>query len=1007
MGPDKSKTIGKQGAVYQVQATLNSNDSVTIAIPLEGYQSGKDSVLIEYFNEKENRWVGQSVDSVVDGNVYFKPQRIGMLSCYKSILFPTSITDPIEVWTDTEPIAITCTFFSDACKKIKDGLIYGNSVIEYGFHQGVMWTIEKLRDLACPDINTFWKIFESSSDTEWDPVQGNIAVETIIQDRLKSIITRISSKRSLESLQKLSDPYGDGCDAEMEKCMWERTRDNLDRLLADAVVTKFYGIPGYTVGHFRYKFKYNDGDAYFYDSFHPSDTLKFDDYFMTRSGLVEDAARFVQGVQDCYGAVNGTGRLIQKYLNYFGIGMSNFQFATSPCNAVVGLATEGLENAAHGLDCANFMKSDMSILQGHEGKLIAVSEAMVRISLLAWLNKSNEFRNYTLLRYKVAYDGIRAWLELAGPLLDYNNIAIKSYASLALFEYIHYGTDENLKMLNGSLNRHYGENGGFSEGTGYSQYVWDDVPYILAALKDAYKSQDDSFEISEDFLKSPDYMFDFSRPVGAVSDGRFKHYGFIPVEVDDGVTYNPDYRVWAKLKNDPKYLAIAEKYPVEYEKGDSPLLAFGYPDVSLYNSNEKKLPDRGTLWSDFKDGVGMITAVNDDDTVSLSMIAESDNLWTRGQAHDQQDNLSITLTSSKKGFLIQDPGYSSFNMRSATDNFHHYENHNVLTTGYNTSRHLGQDDNRMIPFSELWTRTYDFSNDFTGIEATLLMGGFEMFSNFSYNYSVEGGDPAFLKNRIDDSLNGVFGFTATTKINKTSGVDKYDNNRTIMHFGGNFWVIDRPVAPEDDKMTWKWWANSPKEKWDYIGVNLYGSWPYELTPKGKETRVNQNAVRADFEYDNNNEVWYLPNYRYSAFDSKTKTYVMTYSLGNETFDKDVAYCPILSYYQCFVNRAKNMRVVVPPAGTTFRLCDVLPTEECSGNVYSNGITMLAKTLYGEWTTRWVLDGELYAIDNGVGFPIVSATVSRSHYIYEKSDGSVVNGNYSKNYLPALPILLLR
>ena len=69
--------------------------------------------------------------------------------------------------------------------------------------------------------------------------------------------------------------------------------------------------------------------------------------------------------------------------------------------------------------------------------------------------------------------------------------------------------------------------------------------------------------------------------------------------------------------------------------------------------------------------------------------------------------------------------------------------------------------------------------------------------------------------------------------------------------------------------------------------------------------------------------------------------------------------------------------------------------------------MFAKTLYGEWTTRWVLDGELYAIDNGAGFPIVSATVSRSHYIYEKSDGSVVNGNYSKNYLPALPILLLR
>ena len=241
--------------------------------------------------------------------------------------------------------------------------------------------------------------------------------------------------------------------------------------------------------------------------------------------------------------------------------------SSNVCNKVLGLASNVFETIQNGVDCVDFLKSDMSIIEGHEGKLIAISEAMVRIALLAWLDKSNDFRDYSLLRYKVTYDGIRSWLELAGPFLDYNNIVIKAYASLTLFEYLHYGTDENLRMLNGSLNRHYGENGGFSEGTGYSLYIWEDVPYILAALKDVYKSQNEmeKFGVSEKFMKSPDYMFDFSRPVGVVGNDTI-HYGLIPIEVDDGVTYNPDYRVWAKLKDDPKYLAMTDKYGIAYDK---------------------------------------------------------------------------------------------------------------------------------------------------------------------------------------------------------------------------------------------------------------------------------------------------------------------------------------------------------------------------------------------------------------------------------------------------------
>ena len=110
--------------------------------------------------------------------------------------------------------------------------------------------------------------------------------------------------------------------------------------------------------------------------------------------------------------------------------------------------------------------------------------------------------------------------------------------------------------------------------------------------------------------------------------------------------------------------------------------------------------------------------------------------------------------------------------------------------------------------------------------------------------------------------------------------------------------------------------------------------------------------------------------------------------------------------QCFVNSSNNMKVIVPPNGKSFKLCDVLPIDECSGNARSTGVTMFAKTPLGEWTTRWVLDGDLWAGEN-FDFKIASATVSRTSYVYEKLDRTLVTVPYKGTYLPALPILLMR
>jgi len=1049
-GPNKSKDFGVRGNIYDFDAKIKLGDSVVIAIPLDfEYQSGRDSVTIEHFISEENKWIEHPVDSIVDNFAYIKVGHFSWLRAFcrvfvSAVVYAVPGTAVCAIVSESCHDAIS-GFIDDSANLIADGIV--------GVANGVKWVYEVIKGLVCGDLEKLKKLFGvSSSKSDWELGQGTIENLSIMQKGY-DFIKNLNDKRNV-TLVKLSDPYvedeckmvnecrnnpiwpsipcdqcgnnviwpsipiiSNDCKKIEEICNWNRTKNNLDVILADAILSQFNPENVNTslgLGVSKYKFYFDrvSGKGKFWDVAAPDISYDYDDYFMTSSELTEEAAWFVEGVKSCIGAVNFTGMMVQRCVDWWD-GMTSLSWPKT-CNAIFGFVDDRFEWFSDLLNCPNFLVNYKDILNGHENKLIAASESMARVSLLAWLKKADDFRNFTLLKYKAAYDGILAWVELAGALMDYNNISIKAYASLALYEYIHFGIDENLKMLNGALNRHYGDNGGYSEGTGYSQYIWDDVPYVLAALKDAYKQKNETFEINEKFLKSPDYMFEFSRPVGGVGgDGKYKHYGLIPVEVDDGVTYNPDYRVWAKLKDDPKYLAMSEKYPLKESDGKiNPLVAFGFPDMNIYVKNDyidnewKSLPYHGTLWGDFKDGIGLITAVNGDDTVALSMIAENGKMWTRGQAHDQQDNLSITLTSSKKGFLIQDPGYSGFGARSPTDMFHRYNDHNVLVTEYAGVPLLGQDDNRKIPFGDLWSRTYDLTGDFPGFGLSTLLGGFELFSSFDKNYSVEGGEPAtVLDKKINEPQNGVIGFTASTSINKLSKNDKYDNYRTIMYFGGNFWVIDRPRT--DDLVMWL--ANSPKKEWDELekaGLNLYGSWDGKLTPEGQNINVLQNGLRTDFIFDMDQGGWVVQNHKYTAFDKHTKTYVMTYSLGDETFAMDRTYCPITAY-QCFVNTSKNMRVIVPPAGESFKLCDVLPKNECSGEARSTGITMLAKTPLGEWTTRWVLDGDLWAGKKGLDFKIASATVSRTSYIYEKLDGTSVTGMHTGTYLPALPILLLR
>ena len=73
---------------------------------------------------------------------------------------------------------------------------------------------------------------------------------------------------------------------------------------------------------------------------------------------------------------------------------------------------------------------------------------------------------------------------------------------------------------------------------------------------------------------------------------------------------------------------------------------------------------------------------------------------------------------------------------------------------------------------------------------------------------------------------------------------RISDNRTIMYFGDNFWVIDRP-----NEKGLVWTANSPIDAWkkmDDAGVCLYGALDGKMNLKHDSSFVLQNGIRSDY-----------------------------------------------------------------------------------------------------------------------------------------------------------------
>ena len=804
-------------------------------------------------------------------------------------------------------------------------------------------------------------------------------------------------------------------------------------------------------------------------------TVPFMDYFQTKDELIEDGMYLVDLVRSLYGATNIDGSLFSEICRAWGTVQS--RNLSSACKEV--LSGFGLIDRSNDLvnlgaylaeythnfspavalsdetvyELVKIIKGDANfnpfadLLSEKDEWLQQMTSSMLRISLIAWLDKS-EFRPLSLINYVKIYDGMRVWLQLASPIYGYNNLSIKSNAALALFEFIHYGTENNLKDMNKGMNRHYGGNGGFSEGMGYSQYIWDEVTYAIAVLQEAYASKDKVLEVNKKFLKSAEYVFEMSRPV--------KEIGLVPIEIDDGCTYNPDYLVWSRIFDNlgenrlsAKFAAVAKKYPLLDESKMLPMMVFGVPTSlkikyewvdyiangqnyklvmplltecdawKAYKSPDSILANEQKIRSSFKDGLGLISVISSDtDTVTLSIIAENGDLWKDGQGHDQQDNQSITLSSSKKGFLIQDRGYKGYGERwdESVDVTRHYS-HNVInlhgdsvycsTWGggkgcIDKSREPG---NKFVGESEITTKAKDFSGDEVGaiwrVVPDVLIGAAHSLGYNVDDYRTYGGSSA-------DTTSFDFGTggeeISITTIHSTPNVSGRDsvvtNVRTIMYYGGILWIIDKPSI----KGT-LWMINSPKESWSSLvqeGVKLYGSGLSCVHAESeKRDSIRQEGSRMDYKIDTTetgDTVSFLHLSQYEIYDANAWTYVMAYYVDGEGMNKTEKDCP--PDCQCFENSEGTKKMMVQPLNWQIDVSSVI--KDVKVHAMTNGILLASRN--GEYWNLKSIGGDITVPNGDLTNDLM---VSEKDYYYTDLNGIFHSESVRPSYLPHIPLLLLR
>lgn len=966
------------GTVYDIQANISNGKTITLALPLETISNVDRENLLVYH---ESNGVIETIvpDSIAGGFVYFRTS-----SCSK-------------FWTCVKKSFINIgKFIGNGVAALVGAITDGVQVIVDGIHDFYNWLVEGFCDIF--DSQTWADFFSINSDNasvnHWDLPEGKMPDQefTGYNPYLFDIIEAAASLPLEQITDVMSDAY-----------RLNATTKNLDIMLSELVNRKMKAVDNKRFGAYE-KINLVDGDT----SEHVAN------YLAVSTALTKYSFDMVKILNECYDAANPNSLASFFYESAkFFTGMSTLE---KQCQNILG-AFGIIDYMGASFDCsADLLKLMTQVTLGDDDGLSAfknnrddlilkTTDVLARVALLAYYDKS--MREPLGMWFIQSYRSLSTMIAMMGPLMLYNNITIKAEAAMALFEYVYWGGTTHLENFRRAVKIHYGENGGFSEGTGYLQYINEDVPYLMVALKKAHAQMGQEFVLPQEFYNSGYYLKDMSRNVLWNKAEGFKLR--IPIEIDDGCTYTPEYSVWGTLTGDDIFFRMAKKYPIDsiysyssyrddylqpytnqglpnppekeiqekyhkYVVGTSknrygnllvgsPLVALGYANWNENNSGdlEEELGVTGRV----ADGGAIINYRDaDGEDYSITLVAEKGKLWENGQAHDQQDNMSFTLSSTKDGHIVRDMGYSGF---GDNDFVHGYKDHNVLMRPIHPELTDGK-GNHTLRVSELVNRAERYTHDYTGYGTYGLLG---LFSDNLADYGATGagGSQAFLVDSI--RTEGVLGYTfyqltnggvlTNPLTNEEERIEPIETYRSIAYFGETLWLFDQP---SDSNLLWVINGSTQgsgiqgtyfDEKVDvYIGSHLASNFnPCE------NVGATQNISRADYQ---GRFIWACRqsinlNDIYNEDENEFKlpiTMVYSFDLANTFRPADG--CNNANV-QCFKRTEDNIeqRVIVPARNVVYRVSDVLTDVPSSNLSTYNGIMFAERHGNENWTVLGALN----------------------------------------------------
>lgn len=943
------------GTVYDIHANISSGKKITLAIPLEMNRTiDKKYVIVNHDNNGVIERIAP--DSIVNGFVYFQAS-----SCSG---FWTSVGNFFEEVGEE---------ITDFCESVVDGIVsLGETIVD-----GVQYVIDGLENLYDSVVNGFCNLFDpdtwknlfekdigGSTTLLWNLHEGDMPNASFVDYNplLFNVVGNVSSK----SLHQINDEMPD-------TSRLDATKLNLDIMLSELINRKMNSVD--TEKRFRV-----DNMVYLVDNGVSEHVTK---YFAVSTHLTHYAFEMVKMLNDLYGALN-----VNELSTFYEESKKLFTGHSSGeqvCHDLLG----GFGIVEHTTDIYNLPFDGLKLLtqyistddepisvikQNRDGLILKTTDVLARAALLAYYDKS--MREPLRSWFNQSYKSLSALIDMMGPLMLYNNITIKAEAAMALYEYVYWGETTHFERFKAGIELHYGEKGGFSEGTGYLQYINEDVPYLMVALKKAFEKDRKKFELPQKFYESGYFLKEMSRNVlwNKTENYRLR----IPLEIDDGCTYMPEYSVWGTLTGDEMFFKMAKKYPIinqdiplndynvflEDSKkrfgnplAGSPLVALGYADWNECYSEDYE--EESGVTGTVADGGAVINYRDENgEDYSITVVAENGELWKNGQAHDQQDNMSFTLSSTRDGHIVRDMGYSGF---GNNENTHGYKDHNVLMRPVYSELTDGT-GNKTLTYEELGERAEAYTNSYTSKGMYLV---FDLVSDNLADYGATGagGSEAFLVDIL--KRDGVLAYTFHQQTMGYYGffsVESFENYRSIAYFGKTLWLFDQP---SDNNLLWVVNGNTQRIETQgtyfdkkvnvYVGGNLvskYNSCKFVAAP--------QKIKRADSFWDlisTCRQQVNLTQYHNEAQTGYIAPISMLYPIDLSNMFYLVENCG-RSDVQCFerIDGNTKQRIVVPARGASYKLTDVLPDVSNSSDKSSyNGIMFAEREGSGDWVVLGVLN----------------------------------------------------